>query len=420
MAGSIPACAGEPKISLTAGVSPSVLHGLSPRVRGNRKFSWRLIPACAGEPRHNLKAAHFRSVYACAGEPTWQVYPRVCGGTRRRLMAPDARVYPRVCGGTSFDCVILDRSRWVYPRVCGGTSPFAPAHATRGSIPACAGEPGRPKSHAVRSLGSIPACAGEPSVGAPFHHSYPHRGLSPRVRGNLLAIMPSAPVRRVYPRVCGGTIWPLVFYPRVCEPHGTGNIRSIPACAGEPTARNPHWHVQARSIPACAGEPPMGFADRPGSQGLSPPGEPLGLYDCIGLSPRVRGNRSMLASVAVSNAEVYPRVCGGTTGQCWQRASRTNTVYPRVCNRGLRTLWYEWGLSPRVRGNRSLGRRMAELFRRSIPACAGEPRSWTPKIMLTDSIGLSPRVRGNRGGRPADVRWHGGLACAGECPFRCE
>ena len=90
---SIPACAGEPGITVTVcllcGVYPRVCggtmpkladlypcHGLSPRVRGNPAgllaaiLRWRSIPACAGEPQR----------YAGGRQPQ-QVYPRVCGGT---------------------------------------------------------------------------------------------------------------------------------------------------------------------------------------------------------------------------------------------------------------------------------------------------------------------------------------------------
>ena len=94
--GSIPACAGEPipggDIEPLAGVYPRVCggtpnsisvntrgKGLSPRVRGNR------YPARIGPGYH-------RSIPACAGEPDAaaaysapsMVYPRVCGGIRRR------------------------------------------------------------------------------------------------------------------------------------------------------------------------------------------------------------------------------------------------------------------------------------------------------------------------------------------------
>ena len=72
-----------------------------------------------------------------------------------------------------------------------------------------------------------------------------------------------------------------------------------------------------------------------------------------------------------------------------------------------------YGLSPRVRGN---PRRLPTLavYRRSIPACAGEPNQAPaagqcaevyPRVcggtavagkLLTHPAGLSPRVRGNR------------------------
>ena len=73
-----------------------------------------------------------------------------------------------------------------------------------------------------------------------------------------------------------------------------------------------------RSIPACAGEPP-------------PPAREPGA------------------------GRVYPRVCGGTPA-------------PRVDN------LHTEGLSPRVRGN-PIRRLKCPVLQRSIPACAGEPRT---------------------------------------------
>ena len=69
--------------------------GLSPRVRGNqvdraaRQNGERSIPACAGEP-----SLSFLSVVLA------EVYPRVCGGTRRRRMVRRRRrgLSPRVRG----------------------------------------------------------------------------------------------------------------------------------------------------------------------------------------------------------------------------------------------------------------------------------------------------------------------------------
>ena len=91
--GSIPACAGEPKVLGSIAISQQVYprvcggtlrrwrpntraRGLSPRVRGNHL---RILPVLR----------HARSIPACAGEPLptngsrtiCAVYPRVCGGT---------------------------------------------------------------------------------------------------------------------------------------------------------------------------------------------------------------------------------------------------------------------------------------------------------------------------------------------------
>ena len=90
---SIPACAGEPAAAESAtsraevyprvcgGTGAGIIRrpgsaGLSPRVRGNRRRwrgvsqSGRSIPACAGEPR-----------ISPSGSNAPKVYPRVCGGT---------------------------------------------------------------------------------------------------------------------------------------------------------------------------------------------------------------------------------------------------------------------------------------------------------------------------------------------------
>ena len=109
---SIPACAGEPtwsgKRRIGIWVYPRVCGGtkewgcpivwgtgLSPRVRGNQ--SWinppdrpaGSIPACAGEPRQ-----------AVTGSKAETVYPRVCGGTRQRrsCRSGEKGLSPRVRG----------------------------------------------------------------------------------------------------------------------------------------------------------------------------------------------------------------------------------------------------------------------------------------------------------------------------------
>ena len=114
IAGSIPACAGEPLANISNDSSPRVYPrvcggtenaagfdgqgvGLSPRVRGNLWDTCRgwlrtgSIPACAGEPRSMSRIA-----------PVTRVYPRVCGGTLGKIPRAVFKigVYPRVCGGT--------------------------------------------------------------------------------------------------------------------------------------------------------------------------------------------------------------------------------------------------------------------------------------------------------------------------------
>ena len=191
-------CGGTSLIAFNAAKS----SGLSPRVRGNRVVSG-LAGLCSG------------SIPACAGEPR-------SAATRYR-------------------------GPWVYPRVCGGTTAIAKQISSEGGLsPRVRGNPAS-MNQKGRCIRSIPACAGEPSA----------------------AEMPTMKVE-VYPRVCGGTISPCSCRRRV---NGLSpRVRGNPAAISQQTA-------ELRSIPACAGEPDS--------------------VVCAGNITRV-----------------YPRVCGGTTA--WQ------------------------------------------------------------------------------------------------------
>ena len=214
-AGSIPARAGEPRMSgcrFTAGkVYPRACggtrsaksrrpwrRGLSPRVRGNpvRRIAQgspeRSIPARAGEP----------ATRGCQATRMW-VYPRACGGTAAGPVGPSRRsgLSPRVrgnrrCGGAwrrgagsiparAGEPDVYGRDgfdQWVYPRACGGTvGTFTRCTWTPGLSPRVRGNPGHP-GYAVHPRGSIPARAGEPG----------------RATARLWRM-------RVYPRACGGT-----------------------------------------------------------------------------------------------------------------------------------------------------------------------------------------------------------------------
>ena len=253
-------------------------------------------------------------------------------------------------------------------------------------------------------------------------------GLSPRVRGNPSSFLhlpfdlrsipacagePSpqdahAQNRGVYPRVCGGThlrqrpvanvpgLSPRVRGNRCGHEGGRGCSGSIPACAGEPFALGTNGKI-CMVYPRVCGGTRLDFC-----------------LDCVrlGLSPRVRGNlqdcqiictshRSIPAcagephpsSCATQGSPVYPRVCGGT--HC-RNSLGDNTT----------------GLSPRVRGN-PLVLSSQTPCKGSIPACAGEPRGRTAMMTFRtvyprvcggtlfhpvyrqNQIGLSPRVRGN-------------------------
>ena len=196
-------------------------------------------------------------------------------------------------------------------------------------------------------------------------------------------------------------------------------------------------HLHWRSIPACAGEPPRS-STASNIQQVYPRvcGGTTKIFDGkqhpAGLSPRVRGNRFVVA-VMLRVVGSIPACAGEPLA--FQLMVPPISVYPRVCGgtRQLRLLGYtKQGLSPRVRGNR-LERWEAPASDGSIPACAGEPKrketrdgnarvyprvcgGTKPGSSVPPSItGLSPRVRGNH--HPEHVAGAGVRsipACAGE------
>ena len=213
--GSIPACAGEPRPVLPmasihrvyprvcGGTAVGLLllcsrRGLSPRVRGNLRRQRAAapgigsIPACAGEPR-----------LGCCCYAAVAVYPRVCGGTlvgyldsvQRQGLSPRVRgnlaSAPRVvsglgsipaCAGEPQPEHRESPAHGVYPRVCGGTVLWTLRIAEwQGLSPRVRGNR-QSVGRGGCTSGSIPACAGEPPAAA----------------------IPIA-LRGVYPRVCGGT-----------------------------------------------------------------------------------------------------------------------------------------------------------------------------------------------------------------------
>ena len=110
--------------------------------------------------------------------------------------------YPRVCGATKHDQVERIEDRGLSPRVRGNLVQANAAHKRDGPIPACAGQPLNPSG---LSLGfwAYPRVCG--ATKRTYGYFSSRRGLSPRVRGNLV-------------------------------PLGSQRLRlgPIPACAGQP------------------------------------------------------------------------------------------------------------------------------------------------------------------------------------------
>ena len=155
-----------------------------------------------------------------------------------------------------------------------------------------------------------------------------------------------------------------------------------------------------------------------------------------GLSPRMRGNQGLSASVDLGPGSI-PAYAGEPALQLV--ADLRRGVYPRVCGGTLTeamTPVTGTGLSPRMRGNR-IAADAPPVRVGSIPAYAGEPwpaaaaaeAAWVyPRVCggtlsvqarVTSSPGLSPRMRGNLS--PADqsgIDWRSIPAYAGEPPER--
>ena len=194
------------------------------------------------------------------------------------------------------------------------------------------------------------------------------------------------------------------FFPRV-DPRVRGGDQDLKTIPAERMGRSPRTRGRryrrighnpcTRSIPAYAGET-LGLHAvsvvrrvdprvRGGDAMLAPMRVPF-----LGRSPRTRGRRTRLASLAIFSRSI-PAYAGETApGQILLRRIR---VDPRVRG-GDATDPYYWrfleGRSPRTRGRRH-ARQPCLLVRRSIPAYAGETRC---RRRCRSAGRVDPRVRG--------------------------
>ena len=356
--GSIPACAGEPGSPpprprrcwvyprVCGGTTFRNVHkatgpGLSPRVRGNPRT-------------RTLAYVRSRSIPACAGEPS---------APPRAEASPG--VYPRVCGGTGVIRYARRCTKGLSPRVRGNPRCARGAAPRFRSIPACAGEPTRSTSGLNSGRVYPRVCGGTPCERV---HSTIPSGLSPRVRGNRNAARAGAVSKRSIPACAGeprttsGMFLRAWVYPRVCGGTGDARLKRLDQPGLSPRVRgNPRRRVGVRpqhgSIPACAGEPTARHRARLGAGvyprvcgGTARPDVPRLIR--WGLSPRVRGNPVRWPSGG-PNAGSIPACAGEPSGAA--RSGRGPRVYPRVCGGTIIASATDVnlaGLSPRVRGNR--------------------------------------------------------------------
>ena len=151
-----------------------------------------------------------------------------------------------------------------------------------------------------------------------------------------------------------------------------------------------------------------------------------------GPSPRVRG--SLEARIRLEVDEGSIPACAGKP-RSYARTGRGSEVHPRVCGEAVRARTGPdrvTGPSPRVRGSPAAPVQSASATG-SIPACAGKPRTASPKptsprvhprvcgeaaekrIRDDAPLGPSPRVRGSLRRREVEHDLKGSIpACAGK------
>ena len=372
-----------------------MLSGLSPRMRGNRR--WRARPLSGR-----------RSIPAYAGKPA-----------SRAAQRASAAVYPRVCGETDvrIDGEIVGAG--LSPRMRGNPDGRRPDVLIERSIPAYAGKP-EPWPPTCCRPAVYPRVCGETLHAAA--QAEMQCGLSPRMRGNPLPLRRPAFRYRSIPAYAGkptpdlGRLEEARVYPRVC-----GETRAeISACTTQqglsPRMRgNLGDHAGGTfaggSIPAYAGKPPR-TGRLTGLRTVYPRvcGETvLDLQDMrrfAGLSPRMRGNPSR-AGCGGCRVGSIPAYAGKPS--CRRRNSTIPRVYPRVCGETIRLRLRQdgvEGLSPRMRGNRE-DRHHRLPRQRSIPAYAGKP---TDRPEPPASSAVYPRVCGETSCRTARRRYRAGLS----------
>ncbi len=229
-----------------------------------------------------------RSIPACAGEPRGAAGSSAC-----------RRVHPRLRGGADLVGVAVGEVEGPSPPARGSRAVEGAPGASPGSIPACAGEPDRARGAAPRGAvhprlrggalgehghGELAVGPSPPARGSPRGGNVARalRGSIPACAGEPSARAMWIPTSRVHPRLRGGARGAMQNLLTATGPSppargsqtpGGWNRRgvgSIPACAGEPRATRP-WPSRRRVHPRLRGGAARVSAVAAPSAGPSPP-----------------------------------------------------------------------------------------------------------------------------------------------------
>ncbi len=273
-------------------------------------------------------------------------------------------------------------------------------------IPACAGNASAPG--AGRQGDTVhPRVCGERM--ASITRILGESGSSPRVRGTRSAALTASGNLRFIPACAGNATRSLQsssvdpVHPRVCGERYRLTFRGYSIDGSSPRVRGtrpkpPDGNPGRRFIPACAGIAVRRQSSRStptvhprvcGERGVHGPKRGAN----AGSSPRVRGTQAN-GNVPAPVLRFIP-ACAGNA-RLPQPAPYTTTVHPRVCGERPETLINDDlgdGSSPRVRGTR-YGCAVALHERRFIPACAGNAAAYRGAF---EGAAVHPRVCGERG-----------------------